>query len=366
MPSYHPIVVSALLPGRVEELRFLEGSVVEKGQLVARLYAKDLEDALALAKAKVATAQAELDLMTAGYRKEDVEKARHELERLGREADLLGMVAERTRALLPDGAASVEEMERDEAAARVAAAAAEAARSELRKLEAGYRVEEIARARAELGQAVAARDQAETRLSWTSIESPASGVVLERYVTPGTYLTPGNLRVVSLYDPGDLQARVDVRQENAGRVAIGQTVTLTTEAEPGKTYSGTVIRVEPLADLKKNTVQAKIRIEDPGPGLHPEMICRARFAEAATAPAPAGSAPAERVLTVPATAVLVEGGRSFVFRVEKGVARRVEIRAGEGRGGRIVVEAGVGAGDRVVVSPPADLADGDTVTEGGR
>lgn len=365
VPSYHPIVVSALIPGRVDELLALEGSRVARGDVLARLYAKDLEDALRLADSEVAAAKASLDLLAAGYRKEDVEQARQEVERLGRELELAKRVESRTRALLPSGAASAEELERDETAVRVADASHAAARAELAKLEAGYRTEEVEKARAELARAEAARDLAKSRLSYAEVRSPADGVVLERFVTPGTSLAEGRLRILSLYDPDDLQARVDVRQENAGRVRVGQSVEIRTDAEPDRDYHGEVIRVEPMADLKKNTVQAKIRIRDPGPGLHPEMICRVRFLEPEAADAAAAEAE-ERILTIPAAAVREEGGRSFVFVVAGGAARRTEVRLGESRGDRVVVERGLTVRDRIVVSPPPGLADGDEVKEASR
>ncbi|MBU0756233.1 MAG: hypothetical protein KJ645_13915, partial [Planctomycetes bacterium] len=50
-----------------------------------------------------------------------------------------------------------------------------------------------------------------------------------------------------------------------------------TDVEPGRTYMGEVIRIEPLADFKKNTIQAKIRLLETSDKLHPEMIARTRF-----------------------------------------------------------------------------------------
>ncbi|MHC4473932.1 MAG: efflux RND transporter periplasmic adaptor subunit, partial [Planctomycetota bacterium] len=360
VPSYHPIVVSALVSGRVEELLVLEGSSVTKGQVVARLYRKDLEDSLRLAEAEVEEARAALDLLSAGYRKEDVEKARADVARLTEEAALAEKVHARTRKLVPTGAASEERLERDEAAVETARARLAAARHELDRLQAGFRVEDVAKARAALARAQAARDLARSRLDYTEVKSPAAGVVLERFVTPGTWLSADAPRVIALYDPEDLQVRVDVRQENAGRVRVGQTVEVSTEAEPGTTYRGTVIRVEPLADLKKNTIQAKIRLEDPGPGLHPEMICRARFLEAA---AEEESEAATAVPTLPATAVVREGGASHVFVVRDGRAVRVEVRLGEEKSGRVEIRAGLKEGDRVVVAPPPGLVDGSAVKE---
>jgi len=362
VPSYHPIVISALVPGRVEELLVLEGSRVEEGQVVARLYEKDHRDSLRLAEAEVAEARAVLDLLTAGYRKEDVDKARSEVARLSEEKSLAEKVLARTRKLLPVGAASEERLERDEAAVETAADRLDAARSELERLEAGFRVEDVAKARAALARAEASRDLAKSRLGYAEVRSPVAGVVLQRFVTPGTWLSAGDPRVVALYDPGDMQVRVDVRQESAGRIHVGQNVEVTTDAEPGKAYRGVVIRIEPLADLKKNTVQAKVRIEDPGPGLHPEMICRARFLSESEP----DEAPAEKKLTVPASSVLGEGGKRQVFLVKGGRAVRCDVRLGEERSGRVEVLAGLTEGDRVVVAPPPGLQDGGEVTEDGR
>ena len=51
-----------------------------------------------------------------------------------------------------------------------------------------------------------------------------------------------------------------------------------TESEStDKIYTGTVIRIEPLADFKKNTVQVKVKISNPSEKLHPEMIAKVRF-----------------------------------------------------------------------------------------
>lgn len=366
VPSYHPLVVSALVPGRVEELLALEGSRVEEGQVLARLYARDLEDAVRLKDAEVEEAKASLALVTAGYREEDIAKARAEVSLLQAEVDLADKVAARTGELVPAGAASAEELEQHRSACEVARARLLSAEKEYARLSSGFRVEEIDKAKAVLDRAMADRELARSRLSYAEVKSPAAGVVLERYVTPGSFISAADPRIVALYDPTDLQARVDVRQENAGKVRIGQQVEIATEAEPKRAYRGVVIRVEPLADLKKNTVQAKIRILDPGPRLHPEMICRVRFLDEE----PEGVAPAERpVPTVPASAVVADAaGRagSAVFLVKDGRAVLVQVRTGPEQSGRVPIESGLTPGDKIIVAPPEGLADGDRVTENSK
>jgi RND family efflux transporter MFP subunit len=363
VPSYHPIVVSALMSGRVEKLLVLEGSPVAEGDTVATLYDADLRQELRLAEADVAEKRARFDLLSAGYRREEVERARAEAEGAAEEARLAEKVLARTRDLVPAGAASREDLDRDEAALATARAKARAKEEDRKLYEAGYRKEEIAEAAAAFARAEAARDLAKLELSWVEVKSPAKGIVLSRFVTAGHSLSGDNRAVVSLYDPEDLQVRVDVRQENARRVRIGQAVEVTTDAEPDRKYRGTVIRVDPLADLRKNTIQAKVKLDETGPRLHPEMICRVRFLAAADPPAE--TAPPE-VLTVPVTAVIEEGGRTTVFVVRGDRAALLAVRLGDERDGRREVFGGLAEGDRVVVAPPPGLADKTKVTEVAR
>jgi HlyD family secretion protein len=172
---------------------------------------------------------------------------------------------------------SAEDLERDAAACKSALAMRDALKQELLLKEEGSRVEDIQAAEADVQRRRALLELARNRFNYTVVRSPIEGVVLERYVTPGTYIPAGNPRIVSLYDPKDLQVRVDVRQENIAAVFVGQEVEVFTDVEPGRAYTGTVIRIEPLADFKKNTIQVKVKLHDPSEKLYPEMIARIRF-----------------------------------------------------------------------------------------
>jgi len=277
VPSYHPIVVSGLIPGRLDELLVLEGSRVAKGDVMARIYDKDLRDARDTAAAELKVADANLERLKAGFRVQEVEKARADLDAAEADVRYREQVLARTRELVDSGAASAEGRDRDEAAFRTARAGRDALRQELLLREEGSRVEDIQAAEAEVTRRRALLELARSRLGYAIVTSPADGVVLERFVTPGTHIPANDPRIVSIYDPGDLQVRVDVRQENIGAVFVGQEVEVFTDAEPGKSYAGTVIRLEPLADFKKNTIQVKVKIHDPSERLYPEMIARIRF-----------------------------------------------------------------------------------------
>lgn len=279
VPSYHPIVVSSLVPGRLEELHVLEGQHVAQEEVIGRLYTIDLEDELDRAKAELAVASAQLERLRAGFRVQEVAKAAADLEAMEADVALRERVVTRTRELLETGAVSLEDLDRDEAAYREAKARTEALRQEYLLKREGSRIEDVQAAEAEVERRSVLVELARNHLSYTEIRSPVDGVVLERFVTPGTYIPTNNPRIVSLYDPGDLQVRVDVRQENIGSVSLGQEVEVFTDVEPGRTYAGTVIRLEPLADFKKNTIQVKVKIKAPSRNLYPEMIARIRFSK---------------------------------------------------------------------------------------
>jgi len=278
VPSYHPIVVSALIPGRVDELRVLEGSAVKKGDVIAMLYQKDLKDGMEKAAAELKVAEATLLRLRAGFRMQEVEAARADFAAAQADLKLKKQILERTRKVVSSGAVSEEDLDRDEAEYAGAKARYEKLRQELQLKEEGSRVEDIQAAEAEVRRRRALLELARNQLEYGTIRSPADGVVLERYVTPGTSISMANPRIVSLYDPGDLQVRVDVRQENIGRVFVGQRVEVFTDAEPERSYPGTVIRLEPKADFKKNTVQVKVKLQETSRLLHPEMIARIQFA----------------------------------------------------------------------------------------
>ncbi len=277
VPSYHPVVVSSLIPGRLEELSVLEGSPVKKGEIIARLYEKDLADSLNRAKAEAEAARAHLERLRAGFRVQEVEKARADLAALETDAAFKKKVFERTRALLASGAVSSEDLDKDEAAYNTAVSRRDALAQELLLKEEGSRVEDIQAAEADYNRSLAVVELAQNQHSYAAVTSPIDGVVLERFVTPGTWIAAQNPRIVSLYDPSDLQVRVDVRQENIGGVFVGQSVEVFTDVELDRSYAGRVIRLEPMADMKKNTIQVKVKILEPSENLYPEMIARIRF-----------------------------------------------------------------------------------------
>ncbi|HSG64095.1 MAG TPA: HlyD family efflux transporter periplasmic adaptor subunit, partial [Gammaproteobacteria bacterium] len=210
-------------------------------------------EALAVAEARVAQAQANLDKLRSGNRPQEIERSRAAV----REAQAAYESAERdfTRqsALNESGAASDKALEaararRDETAARLAAV-----REALALAEEGFRTEDIVAAEADLAAATAQRDQAQTQLDDTELFAPSAGTLIARVREPGSMLSQGMpVYALSLRDP--VYVRAYVSEPDLGRIAPGTAVTITTDSSAG-IYEGQIGFISPRAEFTPKTVQ---------------------------------------------------------------------------------------------------------------
>jgi HlyD family secretion protein len=144
---------------------------------------------------------------------------------------------------------------RKERIAQAEAALAEAkARYEL--VLAGPRKETIQQARARVQQAEASLELAKTRLGYTAIVSPLSGVVLSKNIEPGEYVAPGT-PVVTIGDLVNVWLRAYVNESDLGRVNFGQDVQVTTDTYPGRVYKGRISFVSSEAEFTPKSVQTE-------------------------------------------------------------------------------------------------------------
>ena len=141
----------------------------------------------------------------------------------------------------------------------------------------------LAVARAKADQAQLTVDIAKLQLERMTIHAPISGRVLTLDSRPGKRLAgldpiseQSSSAVVTLYDPKNLQVRVDVRLEDVPQVQIGQPVAIETAALR-KPLEGKVLWVTTRADIQKNTLQVKVAINNPPLMITPEMLGQVTF-----------------------------------------------------------------------------------------
>jgi membrane fusion protein YbhG len=261
------VQVAAQVGGRVLELRVAEGDRVKPGDLVARLDTADAELALARAKADRQQAEAQLRLVLAGARVEDVRQAEaalaaSETEVHAADAELAAARADVDRFEMLLASNSGSRKQRDDAVTRrdVANARAQGARDRVRaaretvaRLRAGSRQEEVDAARARVAAAAAQIATWEKAIADATITAPIAGVVSEKLAETGELLQPRG-PVVVLTDLEHVWANVYVDEPVVPRLRLGQPATLFTDGG-GPGIAGIVSYISSKAEFTPRNVQ---------------------------------------------------------------------------------------------------------------
>lgn len=242
--------------GRVDEVLKQEGDHVKKGEVIARLDPAPYKLAVAQAKKAVEVAKANLKLMEAGARREDIAQARALLKerkaaRIRAEDNL-----KRIEPLVDAGAATNQDLVAAKSGAEQARAAVSAAQAVVAKTERGPRVVELAVAQAQVEQAESAVDSAELNLKDTELLASSDGVVVTRAIEPGAIVGPGSpVLVVAVTDPVWIRAYANEAQLAA--IAPGTAVSVYTDARPGEPYVGQVGYVASQAEFTPKNVETE-------------------------------------------------------------------------------------------------------------
>jgi len=252
--------------GRVVELPVDEGERIAAGVLLARLDTADAELALQRVEAERAQALAQLRLLQAGARAEEIRQARAQAqsaqaEIAAAEPELRSAQADLARfdALLAANAGS--RKQRDDAATRreVAAARVQAARDRARaaaeavaRLQAGARREELAAAQARIDVVDAQIAALKKNVADATVKSPVAGIITARLVDVGELAVP-RAPIVVVTDLDRAWANVYVDEPVVPRLKLGQAIPIVTDA--GQRLEGRITFVSPKAEFTPRNVQ---------------------------------------------------------------------------------------------------------------
>ena len=253
--------------GRVLTLDVKEGDRIAAGARVLTLDATDLSLSIARARTEQASAEAQLRLVRASARTEDVRQAEAQVEASradvpAAQAEVDAATADLQRFDLLLTRKSGSQKQRDDAATRreVAVARLEAANKRVAAAEAvvarvkvGARREEVDVAQARIATTAAAIASLEEQLTDAVLVSPVAGVVTEKLAEAGEVIAP-RAPVVVITDLDHAWADVYVPEPAIPRITLGQAATLFTDAG-GAGIPGTVTYISPKAEFTPRNVQ---------------------------------------------------------------------------------------------------------------
>ena len=195
-----------------------------------------------------------------------------------------------------------------------------------------------------------------------TIKAPTPGMVI--YVREwngkkkgvGSQWSPWDPAVATLPDLTQMESQTYVNEVDVRKIAVGQKVQITLDADPTKKLPGIVTAVANVGEQRPNqdskVFEVKITVEQADTTLRPGMTT-ANAIETASIP---------NVLFVPLEAVTSDSGLSYVYKRDGGRIVRQQIEVGVMNDNEIVVRRGLAKGDEVLLVAPADKADIETAT----
>jgi multidrug resistance efflux pump len=144
----------------------------------------------------------------------------------------------------------------------------------------GPRPEKLLGAKADVENAEARLEECNRLHCNCKVLSPIDGTILTKVADPGVVVSPMSFNVASgicsMADLSDLEAEIDVREDQITQVKVGQECQVAAMADQNRIYKGRVDRVMPIADDTKNTIKVRVKVmlpkdEEPGSFLKPKM-----------------------------------------------------------------------------------------------
>jgi len=327
--------VAAETAGRVVSAPVERGTPVSQGAELIRLLAAETEAQLKEAEANAAQIEARLGLTSGAF---DV-NAVPEVQNAKAAYELAQNEFGRIKSLLDQRVVSQSEYEQRrtqmEAARQQYEAAKNGAAQQFQSLQA-------ARARVSLARKAFAD---------TVVRAPFGGVVAQRLVSVGDYVTKG-MKVAIVVRVNPLRAQLTIPEQSVSAVAVGQPVSFEVDAFPGRQFAGKVKYVAPSLQADQRALTVEALVPNPAGELKPGLFATARIEQPARTPG----------VLVPGAAVHIASGTSRVFVINGDHVEERIVTTGQPVGDLIEITKGLKAGERVATKNVAQLTDGAKVS----
>ena len=347
LQAWQDTAIYAKVQSFVEEIRVDRGSVVKRGQLLARLRAPELDTQRGEAEAKVRAAQSqrvEALARVSGIRAQRLEAeaklAADEAtyQRLKSASATPGVVAgndvEVAERSVEAGRARIQLWQENE----------KAAQAQVKALEEGERA---------LNEAARSMRNIE---SYLRITAPFDGVITERNAHQGSLASPTGTPMLRLQQVSRLRLVVSVPEAEVASVKPGAKISFTLPAFPGETFSGVIERSSRSLDAKTRTMPVELDVDNSRGRLAPGMFPEAIWPTSRSRPS----------LFVPPTAIATTTERSFVIRIRDGVVEWVDVKRGASMNHQgvdlVEVFGDLAPGDQIAARGTDELRAGTKVT----
>jgi HlyD family secretion protein len=334
-----PYSLRAKFDGFVDRVIAAEGKNVKKGDLLLTMDDRDIRAQLDQARAQLAAQEDDLRAARAGGRPDQAAKLGADLKSAEVERNLVQRQQETLTKLAAQNAATAEELEKNRAALERADAALDQARKAKQEFE--HQVS-LARDRLELlvAHSKTQVNNLEDKANSARVAAPGSGTLYSLPVHGGDFMHTGDL-LAAIADLHEVRVRAFIDEPELGQLMAGQTVIVTWDALPGRTWTGKteILPRQVVALGTRNVGELVCTIANQGMELIPNTTVDVRIEINERADA----------LVVPRGAVQIDGAHRYVYRLDGGRLHRTEIRVGLSNATQFEVLSGITVGDTLAL-----------------
>jgi RND family efflux transporter MFP subunit len=328
--------VAAEVAGRVVSTPIERGSAVSPGAELIRISPTEAEAQVREAEANAAQIEARLGIDSDGHfdpaRVPEVQTARASFELARSEFN-------RIQSLLDQKVVSQSEFDQRRTQMQAAQQQYEAARNGAAQQ---YQALLAARARVAL---------ARKALNDTTVRAPFTGLVAERTVSVGDYVTRG-MKVATVVRIDPMRVQLTVPEQFVSAVSVGATVLFEVDAYPGRQFTGKVRFVSPALEANQRALTVEAAVPNASRDLKPGLFATARIEQPSRTPG----------IVVPASAVQTSSGTSRVYVVSGDHVEERVVTVGQTIDANVEITSGLKAGEKVATQNVAKLADGTKVS----
>lgn len=258
--------------GRVSEVLVREGDIADPGQLLVRFAVPELEAQRQQQLGQVAAVEATLLRTKNGFRPEEVQQSKSDLE--SNEADLKQAEEDfgRVEPLFKAGTLTRADYEIARAARDRFQGKVASSRAHFEMMKIGSRQEDIALAEANVLEAKGKLAEIEANLEEAKVIAPERALVEVVAVRKGDLVMP-NTPVIRVLRADDIWVRVYVPETQLGKIQLGQQVHATMDAYPGRKFTGKIFQIANESEFTPRNVQSieerryqvfgiKVRVDD--------------------------------------------------------------------------------------------------------
>jgi len=317
----------------VRRVTIQQGEWVKAGQLLLQLDDSAARSELARAQALLKGAEAELQARSSGGgTQEELLTSRNALVKAQADRDVAQRNLQAMQRLVQTGAASPAEVEAAQAQLRVAETNVH---TQEQKIHDRFSKAEVGHAEAQVAQGRAAVAAASDVLKSLNVSPPFGGMAYNLPVRKDTFVNAGDL-LVQVADLHRVRVRAFVDEPEIGRLQVGQTVEVTWDALPGRSWKGSV------EQLPTNVVQHGTRMVG-------EVMCTLDNADLKLLPNTNVAVEIiqvrhENVLSVPREAVRQDAAGKYVYEVVGGKLKRRNVQTSISDLTRVEIVSGLSDG----------------------